>query len=125
MRNLLVSLIIILLMNSNDALPIKKGGKKMNVQKTSLIIKSPVFKNEEYLPVKYSAFVEGINPPLNFENVPANTKSLTLLVEDLDAPGGILDHWLVFNIPPTTKEISEGSRPANSPSGENTVGNLS
>ena len=88
-----------------------------------MIVKSPVFQDKQFLPVKYSAFGEGINPPLDFLNVPAKAKSLALIFEDLDAPSGIFDHWLLFNIPPAVKTIGAGSLPANASSGKNTVGN--
>jgi Raf kinase inhibitor-like YbhB/YbcL family protein len=116
MKKLLVPLVIILLMAAGQASPLKHGGKKM-------IITSPAFQDKGSLPVKYSAFGAGINPPLNFENVPAKAKSLALIMEDLDAPSGSFDHWLVFNIPPADKEIGAGSLPANALSGKNTVGN--
>ncbi|RYG01381.1 MAG: YbhB/YbcL family Raf kinase inhibitor-like protein, partial [Chitinophagaceae bacterium] len=38
------------------------------------------------------------------------TQSLDLLLEDPDAPGGTYDHWIVWNIPPTTR-IEEDSNP--------------
>ena len=118
MKKLLVPLIILLMITASQALAPKHGGKKMNIT-------SSAFQNNEFLPVKYSAFGEGTNPPLSFENVPVKSKSLTLLVEDLDAPIGIFDHWLLFNIPPTDKGIGEGSLPAHALSGRNTVGNTS
>ena len=90
-----------------------------------MIITSSAFHDKGLLPVKYSVFGEGINPPLSFENVPANTKSLTLILEDLDAPGGIFDHWLLFNIPPADKGIGAGTLPAHALSGKNTIGDLS
>jgi hypothetical protein len=118
MSKLLALIMIVLLMISGQALALKHGGKKM-------IISSPAFQDQGFLPVKYSAFGEGVNPPLNFENVPANAKSLALIMEDLDAPIGIFDHWLLFNIPPADKGIGEASVLAHSLSGRNTVGNTS
>jgi Raf kinase inhibitor-like YbhB/YbcL family protein len=92
----------------------------MNAQKVS--IKSSAFKNMEPLPVKYSRNGKGINPPLTFENVPANAKSIVLIMDDPDAPSGTFDHWLVFNIPPKTKEIKEDSVPAGAVGGKNSAG---
>lgn len=89
----------------------------------NISIKSPAFKNMEHLPVKYSRNGKGINPPLIFEKVPATAKSLALIMDDPDAPSGTFDHWLVFNIPPKTKEIKENSVPEGAVSGKNSAGN--
>jgi hypothetical protein len=51
-----------------------------------------------------------INPPLFFDDVPAEAKSLVLLFEDADAIPG-WTHWMLFNIPPATSEIKEGAIP--------------
>ena len=44
-------------------------------------------------------------------NIPAPAKSLALVLEDPDAPSGIFVHWVMWNIPPGTREISENSSP--------------
>ncbi len=84
-----------------------------------LKISSPAFENNAYVPSKHSC--EGIdsNPPLLIEHVPPKTKSLALIVDDYDAPGGIWVHWVVWNIPPETKEIKENSVPAGAIQGPN------
>jgi hypothetical protein len=38
-------------------------------------------------------------------------------------PDGMWDHWIVFNIPPDTREIPEGQEPRGTP-GSGTKGNL-
>lgn len=48
------------------------------------------------------------SPPISWENVPAGTKTLTLIVEDPDAPSGTYTHWIVYNIPPARKSIPGG-----------------
>ena len=51
-----------------------------------------------------------INPPLFFDDVPQEAKSLVLIFEDIDAIP-IWTHWMLFNVPPTTTEIKEGAIP--------------
>ena len=74
-------------------------------------IESPAFANNEAIPIKYTCDGENINPPLKIENVPSSTKSLVLIVDDPDAPGRTFLHWLLWNIPPQTKNIPENSVP--------------
>lgn len=50
-----------------------------------------------------------ISPPLEWYNVPPATKTLALVVEDIDAEEGVpWTHWVVVNIPPTLKGLPEG-----------------
>lgn len=50
---------------------------------------------------------EGANPspPLIWRNVPADTKSLTLIVEDPDERASV--HWVVYNIPPHEGKLTK------------------
>jgi len=63
------------------------------------------------IPARYTCDGEGISPPLNISDVPAEAKTLVLLCDDPDAPMGVWDHWVVWNIPPTTREIPTGAHP--------------
>ena len=87
---------------------------------TNMKISSPAFENNGSLSVKYTCDGEGLNPPLEFSGVPAEAKSLKLVVDDPDAPSGTYTHWVVENIDPFTKKIEEGKNgyiPACPPSG--------
>lgn len=77
---------------------------------TTLTIKSPAFKNNEFIPSKYTCDGLNINPELIIEDIPVNTKSLAIIVDDPDAPNGTFCHWLLWNIPPKST-IKEDSRP--------------
>jgi Raf kinase inhibitor-like YbhB/YbcL family protein len=77
----------------------------------NLSVKSPVFENNKFIPVKYSCDGEDVNPPLTIEGVPEEAKSLVLIVDDPDAPAGTWNHWLVWNIPPTARKIEENTVP--------------
>jgi Raf kinase inhibitor-like YbhB/YbcL family protein len=72
----------------------------------NLNISSPAFSAWEEIPEKYSCRGENINPPLLIESLPAETASLAIILEDPDAPSGVFDHWVLWNIPPV-HEISE------------------
>ena len=71
---------------------------------------SPVFGNNELNPEKYTCQGTDINPPLIIDDIPKDAKSLALIVDDPDAPGMTWVHWVVFDIP-TTSKIDENSIP--------------
>lgn len=72
---------------------------------------SPAFNHQETIPSKYTCDGTNINPPLAISGVPAGTRSLVLIVDDPDAPGGTFVHWVVYDIAPDTEAIHEGTEP--------------
>ncbi|MFC1808924.1 YbhB/YbcL family Raf kinase inhibitor-like protein [Candidatus Omnitrophota bacterium] len=90
------------------------------LSETKLQIESMAFKNNEFIPTKYTRFGENINPPLRISNIPDATKSLVLIVDDPDAPSKTWVHWVVFNIP-VVDVIEEKSAPGIQ--GKNDFGN--
>jgi Raf kinase inhibitor-like YbhB/YbcL family protein len=60
------------------------------------------------LPDVYTCKGTSASPPLSWSGIPAGAKSLVLILEDPDAPGGIYTHWLVYNIPPASGGLDQG-----------------
>jgi len=85
-------------------------------------IASSAFENKQMIPQKYTCDGENINPPLQITEVPSNTQSLVLIVDDPDAPSGDWAHWLVWNINPETKLITENESPQGAIQGTNDFG---
>jgi Raf kinase inhibitor-like YbhB/YbcL family protein len=88
-------------------------------------ISSPIFKIGEEIPSRYTCDGKNVSPTLLFSDIPPAAKTLALVVDDPDSFAGVWTHWLVWNIPPTTKEIREGSVPKDAREGLtsfNTVG---
>lgn len=52
--------------------------------KKSLIVTSYAIKANGYIPVKYTCLGQGASPPLNIANLPTGTRSLAVIVEDVD-----------------------------------------
>lgn len=69
-----------------------------------------VFKPNQPIPTQYTCDGPNLSPPLKFAQVPAKAKSLVLIVDDPDAPRGTFDHWIVWNLPPDLKELTEGAK---------------
>jgi len=49
------------------------------------------------------------SPELSWPDAPPGTRSLALIVDDPDAPGGTFYHWGAFNIPANQREIARGA----------------
>lgn len=94
---------------------------KTNIQNL-MQLTSSTFKDNQFIPSKYTCDGENLNPPLEISEVPANAKSLVLIVDDPDAPNGNFTHWLLWNISPSIKEIREGETPQGAVEGLNDFG---
>lgn len=84
----------------------ERKGEVMTMKLTS-----PAFRNNAYIPAKYTCDADDINPPLNIEDMPEGTKSLALIVDDPDAPAKIWAHWVVYDIPAAVSTIGENTVP--------------
>jgi Raf kinase inhibitor-like YbhB/YbcL family protein len=81
------------------------------------------------IPTKYTCQGRDLSPPLAWSAVPADAKSLVLLVADPDAPDPAAPketwvHWVLYNIPPTARTLPEGAGhlPPGTREGENDSG---
>jgi len=68
------------------------------------------------IPRKYTCEGKDSAPPLAWRDVPPNTKSLALIVDDPDAPDPakpqrVWVHWVVVDIPPAATSLPEGGKP--------------
>jgi len=81
-----------------------------------------VFSNNQALPGKFTCDGENVNPELNISGVPKEAKSLSLIVDDPDAPSGDFVHWVIWNIGAETAQIKENSLPAGAVAGKNDFG---
>lgn len=91
-------------------------------EQNNMNISSSTFQNGQMLPVKYTCDGEGVNPPLAITQVPENTKSLVIILDDPDAPSGDFVHWILWNINPKTSLITENSMPEEAVQGRNSAG---
>ena len=63
-------------------------------------------------------------PAAGFSDVPTGTRSLALIMNDPDAPHGTFTHWIVFNLPPNTRELAEDNLPPGTVLGKNDFGDV-
>jgi len=74
----------------------------------TFIIKSSDFMHNGIIPRRFSCDGEDLSPSLEWEDAPKETKSFVLIMDDPDAPMGIWDHWLLFNIPSNMTKLEAG-----------------
>jgi Raf kinase inhibitor-like YbhB/YbcL family protein len=89
--------------DSGSSTPSAAGGSAQ-----TLTLTSPAFASQQAIPKKYSCDGQGISPPLQWSAPPTGTKSLALIIDDPDAPGGTFVHWVLYNLPSTTRSLPEG-----------------
>ena len=68
---------------------------------------SSAFEDGGMIPARYTCDGENISPPLEWDGVPDGTKSIAIICDDPDAPGGMWVHWVLFDLPASTKELEE------------------
>jgi Raf kinase inhibitor-like YbhB/YbcL family protein len=90
--------------------------------KTAMKISSPDFADGAAIPARFTCDGQDINPALEISGVPSAAASLVLIVDDPDAPRGTWNHWLVWNIAPSTGKIAARSVPAGSVQGRTDFG---
>jgi len=73
----------------------------------NLLLSSVGFASNTLFPVMYACDGKNSSPPLNWINVPPETKSLSLIVSDASTSEPIY-HWVVFNISPAVSSLDEG-----------------
>ncbi len=88
----------------------------------SLTITSSAFQHNASIPIKYTCDGEDISPPLSWSHVPAEAKSLVLIVDDPDAPDPAAPkmtwvHWVLYNLPADTTGLVEAVTAEDLPAG--------
>ena len=74
----------------------------------SLQISSTAFSAGETMPKKFTCDGPDVSPQLKWNDPPANTQSIALIMDDPDAPVGTWVHWVLYDLPAATRELSEG-----------------
>jgi Raf kinase inhibitor-like YbhB/YbcL family protein len=73
---------------------------------------SKAFTQGKRIPALYTGDGRNISPPLEWTGTPEGTAAFALSVEDLDAPGGIWVHWLMYDLPGTMCTLPEAVDPS-------------
>ena len=74
-------------------------------------LSSTAFDEGQTIPKQHTGDGRNSSPPLRWQDAPAGTASWALICEDPDAPRGTFTHWVLYNLPATARELSEGVPP--------------
>ena len=83
---------------------------------------SPDFEDGRGIPTRHTCEGRDVSPALEWRGQPAGTKALALVVDDPDAPDPKAPkmtwvHWVVYDLPPTSRGLRAGVKPKGLPAG--------
>ncbi len=73
----------------------------------SITLSSKAFSAGASIPITYSCTGRSVSPPLTWSSPPSGTKSFALILDDPDAPIGTFVHWVIYNIPASSRGLPE------------------
>ena len=86
--------------------------------KLEIKLTSTAFKEGQPIPRAYTCDGVNVSPPLEWSGVPKTAKTLAIICDDPDAPGGTWVHWVLYNLPadniglvenlPATEKLAAG-----------------
>ncbi len=74
-------------------------------------LSSPAFEAGGFIPPQYTCDGADVSPPLTWQGVPADAKSLALICDDPDAPVGTWVHWVLYDLPASETGLPENVLP--------------
>jgi len=71
------------------------------------ILSSKSFSKNATIPKKFTCDGADVSPELSWSDPPTGTISLAMIADDPDARVGTWTHWVLFDLPPETRDLSE------------------
>lgn len=111
-----------LLMVAMLTLPTTKAAITNSQEGQTMLFQSSAFASQGDIPKRYTCDGDNVSPPLTWSNLPANTVSLVLIVDDPDAPDPAAPrktwvHWVLYNIPASASGLAEAMQTLTLPQG--------
>ena len=70
-------------------------------------LKTTAFTPGGDIPRKFTCDGPDVSPALSWGEPPAGTQSISLIMDDPDAPVGTWVHWVLYDLPGSTRELAE------------------
>jgi len=103
MRKMKVLILIVAVLGFVATIKSIKGGEAMAFE-----IRSTAFSNGKAIPKQYTCEGADVSVPLDWTDPPPGTKGFVLIADDPDAPGGTWVHWVLYDLPVESRQLSEG-----------------
>lgn len=75
----------------------------------NLEVTSKAFEDGGSIPKKYTGEGEDISPPIELKLIDKKAETIAIIMDDLDHPLGMYNHWVIWNIPASVSDIPEGT----------------
>ncbi len=72
-------------------------------------LSSDAFPDGGTIPVDYTCTGSNTSPPLRWSGAPDGARAFALIMDDPDAPSGTFDHWVVYDLTPSTTGLAAGA----------------
>jgi Raf kinase inhibitor-like YbhB/YbcL family protein len=73
-----------------------------------LTLTSPSIKEGQRVDARFTCDGEDRSPALSWSDLPKGTQSLTLIMDDPDAPSGTFTHWVLYGVAASRSSLPEG-----------------
>ena len=70
-------------------------------------LKSTAFTQGGNIPQKFTCDGPDVSPALSWNEPPGGTKSISLIMDDPDAPAGTWVHWVLYDVAAPARELAE------------------
>lgn len=74
----------------------------------NIVVSSRAFAHNTDIPLRYSAYGEGVSPDISWLNLPSGTRQLALILDDPVFGFPAFVHWVAYNIPVAATGLPEG-----------------
>lgn len=91
-----------------DVAPAEQKTEQKGDDPMSFRLESSAFVAGASIPARYTCDGDDISPPLSWSEPPTRTRSFALIMDDPDAPVGVWDHWLLYNLPADARGLPAG-----------------
>ena len=69
---------------------------------------SPAFENDDLIPAKFTCYGENVSPPLRWSDVPPNSRSIAIVMDDTYLSANLIRHWSIYNVPVASRSLGAG-----------------
>ena len=72
---------------------------------------SPAFETGDLIPTEFTCYGDDLSPPLRWSDLPDNSRSIAIIMDDTYFSSKIFRHWSIYNIPITTRSLKPALLP--------------